>query len=111
MTNANLFGLAGLTLPDVNDSKTSVHIGCFTREYELVASRDPEMQSKYQATGSGYALLANRLSWFYNLHGPSLVLDTACSSSLNALHLGFQSLRHGEAKMVGRSNRFSFSRR
>lgn len=81
-------------------SKTSVHVGCFTREYDSVVSRDPEIELKYLATGTGTSMLANRLSWFYDFRGPSLTLDTACSSSLVAVHQGCTSLRLGEASMV-----------
>jgi acyl transferase domain-containing protein len=84
-------------------SKTSVYIGCFTREYDVVAGRDPEIDLRYIATGTGSALLSNRLSWFYDFRGPSLTLDSACSSSLNAVHLGCQGLRMGEVSMVGSS--------
>lgn len=45
-------------------------------------------------------MLANRLSWFFGLKGPSMQVDTACSSSLNALHLACQTMRCGEADMV-----------
>lgn len=83
-------------------SKTSVYVGCFTREYEQLLARDPEANLKYIATGTGTAMLSNRLSWFYDLRGPSITLDTACSSSLNACHLACASLRSGEANMVGR---------
>ncbi|KAL8726146.1 MAG: hypothetical protein Q9166_006903 [cf. Caloplaca sp. 2 TL-2023] len=62
-------------------------------------SRDPEFQSKYQASGTGSAMLANRLSWFYDFKGPSITLDTACSSSLNALHLACSSVRSCESSM------------
>ena len=82
-------------------SKTSVFVGCFTREYEQLLARDPEMNLKYIATGTGTAMLSNRLSWFYDFKGPSITLDTACSSSLNACHLACASLRNKEANMVG----------
>jgi acyl transferase domain-containing protein len=56
--------------------------------------------SQYSATGLGMSMISNRLSWFYDLRGGSVTIDTACSSSLIAMHLGIQSLRTGEAKMV-----------
>ena len=59
------------------------------------------MNLKYIATGTGTAMLSNRLSWFYDFKGPSITLDTACSSSLNACHLACSSLRNKEANMVG----------
>ena len=87
-------------MDEINGSKTSVHIGSFLREYETMLSRDPHLQQEYKSTGNALAMLANRLSWFYNLKGPSIALDTACSSSLTALHLACQSLRCGESTMV-----------
>jgi acyl transferase domain-containing protein len=59
-----------------------------------------EVDLKYSATGTGAAMLSNRLSWFYDFHGPSLTLDTACSSSLNAVHLACTGLKLREASMV-----------
>ena len=66
----------------------------------MMSLRDPEEQARYQATGTGSAMLANRLSWFFDFVGPSIVLDTAYSSSLNALHLGCEGLRRREPRMV-----------
>ena len=74
-------------------SKTSVFAASSSREYDVLFSRDPELQAKYKVTGTGAAMLANRLSCFFDSRGPSITLDTACSSSLNALHLCCQSLR------------------
>ena len=41
-------------------------------------------------------MIANRISYFFDLRGPSFSVDTACSSSLVALHLAAQSIRNGE---------------
>ncbi len=46
-------------------------------------------------TGGALSIIANRLSYFLDLRGPSLTVDTACSSSLVAMHLACQSLRVG----------------
>jgi len=91
---------AGVSLEKAAGSRTSVHIGSFTHDWNYILTRDPLMDVKYKATGVEFSLLANRLSWFYDLVGPSISLDTACSSSLMALHLACQSLRTHESNMV-----------
>jgi acyl transferase domain-containing protein len=60
----------------------------------------------YAATGNGQSMLSNRVSWFFDLRGPSFTIDTACSSSLYAIHLACQSLRAGETTqaIVGGTN-------
>lgn len=97
---AGLTFLAGIPLDQALGSNTSVYVGSFVNDYAGILTRDPELPIKYKATGTGNSMLANRLSWFYNLRGPSVTLDTACSSSLNALHLAAQSLRTKESSMV-----------
>lgn len=87
-------------MEDAVGSKTSVYVGCMGAEYSALTQRDPELQAQYLATGVGSAMLSNRISWFYDLQGPSITLDTACSSSLNALHLACQGLRSRETNMV-----------
>lgn len=79
---------------------TSVYCGCFTGDYGDLANADIYDAAPYQATGKGKAMLANRISWFFDLRGSSFTVDTACSSSLYALHLACQSLRLKESKMV-----------
>ena len=47
-----------------------------------------------------HAIIANRVSYFFDFRGPSVAIDTACSSSLVAMHQGVQALRNGEADVV-----------
>ncbi|RMZ66024.1 beta-ketoacyl synthase domain-containing [Pyrenophora seminiperda CCB06] len=100
------FENAGLSLDRVSGTQTSCYIGTFTADFPNMQARDNEGPSIYHATGMSSSLASNRLSWFYNLKGPSLTTDTACSSSLTAFHLACQSIRTGEAEMsvVGGAN-------
>lgn len=73
---------------------------CTTLDYEYISLRDQNWGPKYAATGNGIAIMSNRISYFFNLHGPSMTVDTGCSSSLIAVHLAAQSLRTGETSLV-----------
>lgn len=81
-------------------SDTAVYIGVMTNDYERVSQSDIYNIPVNAASGTSRAMLANRVSWFFDLRGPSLALDTACSSSLYAFHLACQSLRTGESRQV-----------
>lgn len=93
------FENAGIPLEELRGSNTSVHTGCFTDDYKLQLIKDPEQMPRYTATGVSLSMLANRLSWFYNLTGPSVNLDSACSSSAMALDQACQLLRSRDCSM------------
>ncbi|KAL8970596.1 MAG: hypothetical protein Q9183_001442 [Haloplaca sp. 2 TL-2023] len=90
---------AGLPLENVVSSSTSVHVGSFMRDYASMLLRDPDLHAQHRSTGTSLAMLANRISWFYGFHGPSVAVDTACSSSMQALDLACQCLRSGQSTM------------
>lgn len=54
----------------------------------------------YAATGMARSIISNRISYFFDWHGPSMTIDTACSSSLVAMHQAVQGLRNGEARVA-----------
>lgn len=91
---------AGIPLDALRGSNTGVYTGCMCDDHKLQTLRDTENVPKYAATGVSASVLANRVSWFFDLAGPSITLDTACSSSLMALHLACQGLMLGETSMV-----------
>ncbi|KAK6072395.1 polyketide synthase [Seiridium cupressi] len=97
---------AGIPAEKVTGSDTSVFVGTFTKDYSDMLAHDLENLPMYNATGTGLAMLSNRISWYFNMRGPSISIDTACSSSMAALHLACQSLRTGETNMsiVGGTN-------
>lgn len=93
---------AGLRRDQLDGSRTSVFIGSFMYDYLCIqtASEQRDEINPYVAMGTGITSLANRISYNFNLKGPSISLDTACSSSLVAVHLGCRSLWSGEADMA-----------
>ena len=68
--------------------------GC---DYHSVLARDIDATPRYLATGTATCMAANRLSYFFDLSGPSLSVDTACSSTMAALHQAVRSLQTHEA--------------
>lgn len=91
------FESAGYTLDQMRGSKTSVHVGVMASDYYDIQARDPETIPLYTATGTARSTLSNRISYTFDLHGPSITIDTACSSSLVALHQAAQGLQAGDA--------------
>jgi acyl transferase domain-containing protein len=89
--------LAGLTLEHLAGSDTSVYAGACFRDYHDSLVRDPDLVPRYLLTGNGAAMSSNRISYFYDLHGPSITVDTGCSTTLTALHLACQGLRNRES--------------
>ncbi|KAK5632312.1 hypothetical protein RRF57_008028 [Xylaria bambusicola] len=91
---------AGMTIAGLGGSDTAVYAGLMTNDYEMMLARDLAQVPTYHATGISSAIVSNRISYFFDWHGPSVTVQTACSSSLVALHLAVQSLRNGESHMA-----------
>ena len=92
------FESAGASSEDVSGSLTGCFVGNFNQDHHHMLLRDVEYPQPYGLTGSGLAILSNRLSYAFNLKGPSMTLDTACSSSLYALHLACNAIRNGDCR-------------
>jgi acyl transferase domain-containing protein len=69
-------------------------------DYEAMLLRDLQSIPTYLATGTGGSIISNRISYFFDWHGPSITIDTACSSSLVAIHLAIQTLRAGSSRIA-----------
>ncbi|KAF3018236.1 putative PKS-like protein biosynthetic cluster [Neopestalotiopsis sp. 37M] len=89
---------AGLTIAGLEGSDTAVYVGSMFDDYATMILRDVQTTPTYFATGTGRSLLANRISYYFDWHGPSISIDTACSSSLVAVHMAVQALRAGESR-------------
>jgi len=85
--------------PSLAGTRTGVFVGISSYDYSRLQFDDPERIDAYAGTGNAHSIAANRLSYIFDLRGPSMAVDTACSSSLVAAHLACQSLRSGESDL------------
>ncbi|KAK2112409.1 hypothetical protein P7K49_012156 [Saguinus oedipus] len=96
----------GINPASLRGTHTGVWVGVSGSEASEALSRDPETLLGYSMVGCQRAMMANRLSFFFDFRGPSIALDTACSSSLLALHNAYEAIRSGvcPAAIVGGIN-------
>ncbi len=94
---------AGLPPSSLAGTETGVFVGASTVDYGNSKLFDHAATDGYFATGNAASILANRISYIYDLNGPSFTVDTACSSSLVALDAAVQALQSGriETAIVG----------
>ncbi|KAI0474816.1 phenolpthiocerol synthesis polyketide synthase ppsA [Xylaria cf. heliscus] len=83
-----------------------VYIGTFGEDWNDLQYHDRQDLHLYKLTGAGDYVLSNRISYEYDLKGPSLVLRTGCSASLYGLHLACKALQAGEipSALIGGCN-------
>lgn len=93
---------AGVPLEQVAGSSTGVFVGISTHDYGdiQVYPSNRTLIDGHSNSGSATSLAANRISFMFDLRGPSMIVDTACSSSLSACHLAVASLRRGECELA-----------
>ena len=104
----------------LHGSDTAVYVGLMCEEYSDIqarelntiptvripaplcrcAGRNNLMTEKYFPTGTARSIVSNRISYFFDWHGPSMTIDTACSSSLVAVHQATQVLRSGASRVA-----------
>ena len=84
---------AGIPTSKIAGSTTGVYIGASTTDYSDLRLGDPASADSYFMTGNTLSVFANRISYVFDLRGPSLTIDTACSSSLVALHHACEAIR------------------
>ncbi|WP_395096871.1 SDR family NAD(P)-dependent oxidoreductase [Bacillus amyloliquefaciens] len=77
-----------------------VFAGVTWNEYSLIAHEEGFLKDQYKGPGSLYWGIPNRVSYFLDLHGPSIAVDTACSSSLVAVHQACQAIMSGDCEMA-----------
>ncbi len=81
-------------------SQTGVFVGISLSDYAAMQRDEPNQVDPYVMSGSAISNAANRISYVFDLHGPSFAVDTACSSSLVAVHEACVSLWRGESSLA-----------
>ncbi|KAI0119053.1 hypothetical protein F4814DRAFT_458445 [Daldinia grandis] len=99
-TSYRAFENAGLPMEDLRGTATAVFAASMSDSYLSMLSRDPAHYPRTAITGNTPSNLPNRVSWYFDLLGPSIHVDTACSSSMVAVDLACSTLRKGDATLA-----------
>ncbi|KAH7043968.1 polyketide synthase [Macrophomina phaseolina] len=91
---------AGLSMESLRGSSTACYVGQMCDDWSGIMMRDWDSLPQYTATGISRSIMSNRVSYFFDWHGPSMTIDTACSSSLVAVHEAVQTLRSGDSNVA-----------
>lgn len=93
---------AGLPRTQIAGTETGVFVGVHghSSDYQAIQFRNLDTLDAYSATGTAHDMIAGRLAYWLDLHGPAIAVDTACSSSLAAVHLACRSLRAGDCSLA-----------
>lgn len=89
---------AGQLPASLSGRNVGVYIGACNFDYKTLQETRCGSVEGHIATGNANTIIPNRVSYFFNLHGPSIAVDTACSSSLVALQQAVAALRAGECE-------------
>lgn len=92
---------AGIAPTTLAGSDTAVFVGAMTNDYFRQQIADGFRRiDVHTGSGAGLCMIANRLSYQFDLRGPSIAVDTACSSSLVAVLQACQSLWAGQSRLA-----------
>ena len=91
---------AGLPPREMAGRNCAVYVGVANTDYGHRGMDDMSGIDPYTATGTTLSVASNRVSYVFDLRGPSMSIDTACSSSLVALHQACQALQAGDAELA-----------
>ncbi|WP_193510681.1 polyketide synthase, partial [Streptomyces coeruleorubidus] len=78
--------------------RVGVYVGAAYQMYRADPVQDPALSAL--TSSASYNLIANRVSHFFGLEGPSLAVDSMCTSSAMAIHLACADLLRGECDLA-----------
>lgn len=91
---------AGLPPLALRGTETGVFMAANSNDYGRRLLEDIPRTGAYAVNGAPFYGIANRISYFLDVRGPSMAVDTACAGGLTALHLACQSLQDRETPVA-----------
>ncbi|XP_022093206.1 uncharacterized protein LOC110980639 isoform X3 [Acanthaster planci] len=91
---------AGIPPSSLRGSKTGVYMGVTAQEYLSFAWKPFHNMNQYSNSGNNSCMVSNRISYEFDLRGPSFSVDTACSSSLYSIYLACEALKQKSCSMA-----------
>ncbi|KAK4203182.1 polyketide synthase [Triangularia verruculosa] len=91
---------AGIPLEKAAGTNTAVYASSTSEDYIMMIAKDPDHAPQMVSTATSPSIQSNRLSWYFDLRGPSIHVNTACSSSMITMDLACQTLRSGQSSMA-----------
>ncbi|KAH8423609.1 uncharacterized protein LDX57_001369 [Aspergillus melleus] len=92
------FEKSGIPVESLKGSRTAVFSATMIEDYSNMVAMDPDNAERTAVTGSAVpCIIPNRISWYFDLRGPSIHVNTACSSSLAAVDMACKTLTSGDA--------------
>uniref|UniRef100_A0A146M080 Fatty acid synthase n=1 Tax=Lygus hesperus TaxID=30085 RepID=A0A146M080_LYGHE len=97
---------AGFSPLELRGSKTAVIVGACFSESEKTWFFEKLQANGFGVTGVSRSMMANRVSYYLGLDGPSYTVDSACSSSMYALEQGYKAIQlgHCDSAIIGGCN-------
>ncbi|HEX8174202.1 MAG TPA: amino acid adenylation domain-containing protein [Pyrinomonadaceae bacterium] len=97
---------AGYAPSAFSNTDTGVFVGLSGADYFSLLKYDVDEMDDHFLIGTAHSIASNRISYLFNLQGPSATFDTACSSSLVAVHRAVRAIQDGvcETALAGGAN-------
>ncbi|RYC59250.1 hypothetical protein CHU98_g6953 [Xylaria longipes] len=94
------FENAGIPAESLSGSHTGVFGTYMMDDFMAISTRDPDQLPRQAATGLSPMMIPNRVSWYFGLQGPSVLVETGCSSAMVAIDMACNAMRTGDADMA-----------
>ncbi|RWA08359.1 hypothetical protein EKO27_g6749 [Xylaria grammica] len=94
------FENAGIPAESLRGSRTGVFGTYMMDDFMAISTRDPDQLPRQAATGLAPMMIPNRVSWYFGLQGPSVLVETGCSSAMVAIDMACNAMRSGDADMA-----------